>query len=96
MNKHSSRRSFLASSVAASAAAALGNKAMANNLISPAFEKVADEKDLVILFQGDSITDGNRGRNADPNHIMAALPLIIASTPNSLHKSALSCRVILS
>jgi len=24
----------------------------------------------VILFQGDSITDGNRGRNADPNHIM--------------------------
>lgn len=25
---------------------------------------------MVILFQGDSITDGNRGRNADPNHIM--------------------------
>jgi len=24
----------------------------------------------VFLFQGDSITDGNRGRNADPNHIM--------------------------
>ncbi|MFT2010170.1 GDSL-type esterase/lipase family protein [Pontibacter sp. 13R65] len=24
----------------------------------------------VILFQGDSITDGNRGRNQDPNHIM--------------------------
>lgn len=24
----------------------------------------------VILFQGDSITDGNRGRNTDPNHIM--------------------------
>ncbi len=24
----------------------------------------------VILFQGDSITDGNRGRTADPNHIM--------------------------
>lgn len=24
----------------------------------------------VVLFQGDSITDGNRGRNADPNHIM--------------------------
>jgi len=24
----------------------------------------------VILFQGDSITDGNRGRDADPNHIM--------------------------
>jgi lysophospholipase L1-like esterase len=23
-----------------------------------------------ILFQGDSITDGNRGRNSDPNHIL--------------------------
>lgn len=23
-----------------------------------------------ILYQGDSITDGNRGRNADPNHIL--------------------------
>lgn len=27
-------------------------------------------KDGRILFQGDSITDGNRGRSADPNHIM--------------------------
>jgi lysophospholipase L1-like esterase len=28
------------------------------------------EKDnLLFLFQGDSITDGNRGRNEDPNHI---------------------------
>jgi len=27
-------------------------------------------KGMVILFQGDSITDGNRGRNNDPNHIM--------------------------
>lgn len=25
---------------------------------------------LTFLFQGDSITDGNRGRNTDPNHIM--------------------------
>ena len=24
----------------------------------------------VVLFQGDSITDGNRGRNQDPNHIL--------------------------
>lgn len=30
-----------------------------------------DKKDYrVFLFQGDSITDGNRGRNNDPNHIM--------------------------
>src|SRR5665648_707510 len=44
----------------------------------PAFEtfaaksgKVPGAKDgAVILFQGDSITDGNRGRNTDPNHIM--------------------------
>ncbi len=27
-------------------------------------------KGMRILFQGDSITDGNRGRNTDPNHIM--------------------------
>jgi lysophospholipase L1-like esterase len=26
--------------------------------------------DSRILFQGDSITDGNRGRNGDPNHIL--------------------------
>ena len=31
----------------------------------PAFPKGAR-----ILFQGDSITDGNRGRSADPNHIL--------------------------
>jgi lysophospholipase L1-like esterase len=28
------------------------------------------EMNLRFLFQGDSITDGNRGRNEDPNHIM--------------------------
>ena len=28
------------------------------------------KKGSVILFQGDSITDGNRGRTTDPNHIM--------------------------
>ncbi len=27
-------------------------------------------KDARILFQGDSITDGNRGRSVDPNHIL--------------------------
>ncbi len=30
----------------------------------------AFEKDARILFQGDSITDGNRGRTEDPNHIL--------------------------
>jgi lysophospholipase L1-like esterase len=33
-----------------------------------------------ILFQGDSITDGNRGRSADPNHILGhGYQFIIAS-----------------
>jgi len=32
--------------------------------------KPNDGNGLVFLFQGDSITDGNRGRNTDPNHIM--------------------------
>jgi lysophospholipase L1-like esterase len=27
-------------------------------------------RDARVLFQGDSITDGNRGRSADPNHIL--------------------------
>ena len=41
---------------------------------APAQEPVPSDatlfpKDAVILFQGDSITDGNRGRNDDPNHI---------------------------
>ena len=30
----------------------------------------AFSKDARVLFQGDSITDGNRGRSADPNHIL--------------------------
>lgn len=29
-----------------------------------------NEQGLRFLFQGDSITDGNRGRNEDPNHIL--------------------------
>lgn len=32
--------------------------------------KLKASNGMVILFQGDSITDGNRGRNTDPNHIM--------------------------
>jgi lysophospholipase L1-like esterase len=33
-----------------------------------------------VLFQGDSITDGNRGRNTDPNHILGhGYQFIIAS-----------------
>ena len=32
--------------------------------------KLKASNGMVILFQGDSITDGNRGRSTDPNHIM--------------------------
>jgi len=32
--------------------------------------KIRAKNGMVILFQGDSITDGNWGRNLDPNHIM--------------------------
>jgi len=38
-----------------------------NEGLHPQFK---DGKGMVFLFQGDSITDGNRGRNSDPNHIM--------------------------
>jgi lysophospholipase L1-like esterase len=39
--------------------------------LEPGIEPMkAFEKSTRILFQGDSITDGNRGRNADPNHIL--------------------------
>lgn len=33
-------------------------------------DSAAFGSDARILFQGDSITDGNRGRSADPNHIL--------------------------
>lgn len=36
----------------------------------PAAEPPLFEPNARILFQGDSITDGNRGRSADPNHIL--------------------------
>jgi lysophospholipase L1-like esterase len=39
-----------------------------------------------ILFQGDSITDGNRGRSADPNHILGhGYQFIIAARFAELH-----------
>lgn len=42
-------------------------------------------KNAVILFQGDSITDGNRGRNADPNHVMGhGYAFIIAAKYGSM------------
>lgn len=47
--------------------------------------KSADDG-LVFLFQGDSITDGNRGRTADPNHIMGhGYAFSIASRVGACH-----------
>ena len=48
--------------------------------LMPAFAKNA-----VILFQGDSIADGNRGRNADPHHVMGhGYAFIIAAKYGSM------------
>jgi lysophospholipase L1-like esterase len=44
------------------------------------FDKKGYEKGLTILFQGDSITDGNRTRNNDWNHVLGhGYQFIIAS-----------------
>ena len=67
----SSRRTFLKSAALAGVATAVSPASLLaakpNRTDFPVSEK---EKNLVFLFQGDSITDGNRGRNNDPNHIM--------------------------
>src|SRR5215216_2996042 len=67
----SSRRVFLKSSAMAALAAGISPLAvLANDKLTAAKEISSNDKGLVFLFQGDSITDGNRGRNNDPNHIM--------------------------
>lgn len=55
------RRRFLTAAALARAEALLPRRVAA----APALPK-----GLVFLFQGDSITDGNRGRSADPNHVL--------------------------
>jgi len=42
----------------------------AANPLAPLPFSIEKESGLVFLFQGDSITDGNRGRSPDPNHVM--------------------------
>jgi lysophospholipase L1-like esterase len=75
----SSRRSFLKSSVMLSAMAALSPGAFA----AKSLDKAAVNKEgegFTFLFQGDSITDGNRTRNNDWNHVMGhGYQYIIAS-----------------
>jgi lysophospholipase L1-like esterase len=62
MQHKTSRRDFLQFTAMAAAASAI--QAGSKDDLSD------DKKSLVILFQGDSITDGNRGCSKDPNHIM--------------------------
>ncbi len=59
-----SRRIFIKKVTAGSVAAAVIPQSVYD------IESRQKEDGLVFLFQGDSITDGNRGRNQDPNHIM--------------------------
>ena len=65
----STRRKFLQLSAVASLAGIISSqRSIASPLVC--FNANPQERDLVFLFQGDSITDGNRGRSTDPNHIM--------------------------
>jgi len=63
----SSRRNFIKLATVAGAATAGSLTACTNS--GKSYEK-PDKEHLTFLFQGDSITDGNRGRNEDPNHIL--------------------------
>ncbi len=65
--KDSTRRDFI-KHISVGSLALTGMAGTCSNTIriSPEPEK----EDLCFLFQGDSITDGNRGRNEDPNHIL--------------------------
>lgn len=66
--KNSSRRDFvkLASVAGLTTVAGLSTAFVTKKT---AFKK-PEKENLRFLFQGDSITDGNRGRNDDPNHIL--------------------------
>ena len=63
----SSRRDFV--KLASVAGLAFTGLSVTGANPKPAFEK-PEKENLCFLFQGDSITDGNRGRNEDPNHIL--------------------------
>jgi len=69
-SKNNSRRKFI-KQLAVTSAVSLAAPAMV--FASKQNQQTSltnNAKGKVILFQGDSITDGNRGRDADPNHIM--------------------------
>jgi lysophospholipase L1-like esterase len=66
-NTNSSRRDFV--KLISVAGVAVAGLPMACSSMKSTVQKPEKEK-LRFLFQGDSITDGNRGRNEDPNHIL--------------------------
>lgn len=63
----SNRRTFLKSSALAGLVPTFGYEPVLTDRLMADSDK---DTGLVFLFQGDSITDGNRGRSTDPNHIM--------------------------
>ena len=68
--ENSSRRNFI-KGVTLTGVATLFASGMNSMAAEPAgTNRRSMKKGSVILFQGDSITDGNRGRTTDPNHIM--------------------------
>lgn len=58
---------LIATSLALAAGLLAGGPARATDTLEP---MAAFGQNARILFQGDSITDGNRGRGTDPNHIL--------------------------
>ena len=66
--QNNSRRNFIAK--AAMACAAATGFTGIESFAAGSVEQKRKTDHLNFLFQGDSITDGNRGRSKDPNHIM--------------------------
>lgn len=66
-NKSISRKTFIRSAALGSTFLSLSSFSVLPKEKNHPFKP---DHGLRFLFQGDSITDGNRGRNDDPNHIM--------------------------
>lgn len=64
---NSSRRDFI-KLISVAGVAVTGLSTACSNM--KLMVKRPEKEKLRFLFQGDSITDGNRGRNEDPNHIL--------------------------
>ncbi len=65
-----SRRKFIKGIALTSIATACFSSIESFSAMNNETRKLKAKNGMVILFQGDSITDGNWGRNLDPNHIM--------------------------